>query len=111
MNEPFWGALKFNGQIFAIYRLPGTSQSRYLRRGGKRLVFATEAEARAAAKKRCHELLYPPIVSTNKPPDEQKLAEKLGVENWLKVKREDAKKARQIVRKGKRTVVVNGRAR
>lgn len=95
----------FGSQIFGIYKLPGAANWRYLREKGERRAFSTEREAREAARDRALSILFPPIHSS-KDPDEKKVAETLGVEDWLQTKRQDIKDARKLHRSGKRTVVV-----
>lgn len=109
-EQPQWQALTFCGKIYAIYKLPGMSQWRYLRKGDEKLTFATESAARDAARDRALAILFPKMHSTATP-TEKSVSDALGVEQWLKVKRADARKAETIHRAGKRQLkVMRGRA-
>jgi hypothetical protein len=91
-DQPQWQAITFNGKVHAIFKLPAASQWRYVKENGERKAFATEHEAREAARDVALRILFPTIHSTAVP-SEKKIAEALGVEDWLKSKREDRKNA------------------
>lgn len=108
--QPRWDAITVSGKIHGIYRLPGANQWRYLKEKGEKREFATEREARDAARDRALAILFPVIHSTAAP-TEKALAETLGVEQWLQSRREDRKRAATEYRPGKRPLVVmRGRA-
>lgn len=109
---PEWQALTFGHKIYAIYRLPGMPNWRYLKDAkGEKRTYITEREARAAAEARAKELLFPKLTGTM-PMDDKKVAETLGVEEWLQSKRQDIKAAKTIRKAGRRPlVVVQGKVR
>jgi glutathione S-transferase len=88
--QPEWKAFVFKGVIYGIYRLPGAAVWRYLKEKGKKRVFPNEQAARNAARERALAILFPALTGTM-PLNEKKVAESLGVEEWLKSKREDLK--------------------
>lgn len=109
-DQPQWSSLTFGHRIYAIYRLPAGSQWRYLKDAkGEKRTFLTTREAEKAARDRALELLFPPAHGVV---TEKEAAEALGVEEWLRSRREDKKAAYVERRAGKRPlVVVQGRAR
>lgn len=109
-DQPQWRSMTFAGKIYGIYRLPGASQWRYLKEKGARKAFPTERDAITAARDKALSILFPQMTSSL-PLDDKKVAESLGVEQWLKSRREDVKKAQTLRRPGRRAVVVvRGRA-
>lgn len=105
-DQPEWRALKFGSRIFGIYKLPGMSQWRYLKeKGGEKKLFPTQTAARDAARERALSILFPKMTSSL-PVTEKGVADKLGVEAWLKTKREDLKKAQTIRKAGRRSYTV-----
>jgi hypothetical protein len=104
-EHPQWQALQKGGRIFGIFRLPGASQWRYVRENGERRVFSTEHEASEAARRVALDILFPRIVSTIDKAD-RTVAEALGVEEWLRSRRQDVKRAQTIYRPGKRPYVM-----
>lgn len=110
--QPEWKSFKFNGVIYAVYRLPGMAVWRYLKEKGQKRVFPNEQAARNAARDRALSILFPALTGTM-PLNEKKVAESLGVEEWLQSKREDLKAAHTIRKPGtgKTTIVIKGRAR
>lgn len=104
--QPEWQALTFGHKIYAIFRLPGASQWRYLKnKDGSKRTFITEREARAAAKSKAMDILFPKTTGTIDL-DDRKVAETLGVEQWLQSKRADIKAAKTLHKPGRRQVVV-----
>jgi hypothetical protein len=108
-RHPSWQAITFNGQILAAYKLPGGSW-RYLRKDGEKQTFPSAAAAEKAARERALNILFPAMRSTVAPTDAE-VADKLGLSDWLRSKREDVKKQQTMHRAGKRQVIVlSGRA-
>lgn len=110
-DQPQWQSLTFKGEIFGIFKLPGASQWRYIKENGVRRVFPTEKAALEAARDTALRILFPAIHSTTEP-SEKKVAEALGVEEWLRSKRQDIKNAKTVYRPGNRPfTAVTGKAR
>lgn len=99
-DHPRWEAHIEGNRIFGVYLLPGASQWRYVREGGKAKAFPSEKAAQDAARQAALDRLFPRIVSTIDKAD-RKAAEALGVEEWLRSRRQDVKSARTVHRPGK----------
>lgn len=109
-DQPQWSALEFRHKIYGIFRLPGASQWRYLRdKTGEKRTFVTKGEAERAARDRAMEILFPVMRGVV---TEKTAADALGVEEWLRSKRADAKAAYTERKAGRKPFqVVTGRAR
>ena len=109
-EQPRWQALTFGHKIYGIYCLPGASQWRYLKdKVGEKRTFVTTREAEKAARDRALEILFP---AAHGPITEKTASDALGVEEWLRVRREDKKAAYVEHKAGRRPLVVErGRAR
>lgn len=102
---PEWQAMEQGGLIYGIYRLPGAANWRYLREKGEKRTFPTQEAAASAAREKVLSILFPPMRGTIAPED-AKVAESLGVEQWLRTRRQDAKAAQTIYKPGKRPLYV-----
>lgn len=110
--EPECRAFEFGHKIYATYRTHPGAREKWLRNpDGSKRTFVTKREAIQAARQRVRELGHGGSSVTAGTDDEKKVAEALGVEKWLKSKREDIQAAKRIHRAGKKTIVVmRGRA-
>lgn len=107
-----WRADPYSGGYIGVFLPEGETIWRYVRENKRPKVFASDKEAKDAAKVRWFERLRGKGGTDTRPVTEKEAAEALGVEEWLRVKRADQKSAYVERKAGKRAVlVVSGRSR
>lgn len=105
-DKPRWGSKPYDGGYAGYFALPGAGTARFVRKNGQVVVLADEREARDLAREVCLGILYPTIRHTRESEQDDPIAKALGVDDWIRSRREDIKNATTMHRAGRRPVLV-----